>query len=62
MVVVGRRQNFFRRPFSVQICKKMYYLYTKKVEDQKKVLTYFLGLYNTIFVGLKPLLAQGLYI
>ena len=36
MVVVGRRQNFFLKPFSIQIYKKMYYLYNKKVENQKK--------------------------
>ena len=33
VVVLGRRQNFFRRPFSAQICKK--------VEDQKKVFNDF---------------------
>ena len=26
MVVVGRRQNFFRRPFSKQICKKILFI------------------------------------
>ena len=41
MVVVGRRQNFFRRPFSAQICEKCVIYILKKVEDQKKVLTYF---------------------
>ena len=54
MVVVGRRQYFFRRFFSVQICKKCIYLYIKKVEDKKRLSPTFVGLYNTNFVGPKP--------
>ena len=51
---------FFRRPFSVQICKKSIIYILKKQRTKKRSSPTFLGLYNTTFVGPKPSQALGI--